>query len=130
MEKGEDFAVVFEGSMAQTALNVYRKLAEKGFKPELIDARFIKPVDEEMINSFRGKFDYIFVIEDNVKHGGLTSMIEDFMSENEIYDVKIKGFTIPDKFIEHGSVDELFARYGLDAESICEKIEETVKALD
>ena len=130
LEKGEDFAVVFEGSMAQTALNVYRKLAEKGFKPELIDARFIKPVDEEMINSFRGKFDYIFVIEDNVKHGGLTSMIEDFMSENEIYDVKIKGFTIPDKFIEHGSVDELFARFGLDPESICGKIEKTVKVLD
>ena len=130
LEQGEGFAIVFEGSMAQTALNVYNKLSEKGFKPELVDARFIKPVDEEMISSFSGKFEHVFVIEDNVKHGGLTSMIEDFISENEIYDVKVKGFTIPDKFIEHGSVDELFARFGLDPESICGKIEKTVKVLD
>ena len=126
LEKGEKFALIFEGSMAQTALKSYEILCEKGYNPELIDARFIKPVDGEMIKSFKGRFENIFVMENNVKHGGLESLICDFMSENELCGIKLKGFGLPDKFIEHGGVDELFERYGLSPEKICDEIEKTL----
>jgi len=108
--KGSEIAIVSVGVMLETALTVVDKLREKGHSPSLYNARFVKPVSLDLQN-----YKYVFTIEDAVFSGGFGQSIN-----------PTHAFAFPDSFLTTGTREELFTRYGLDAQSIAEKILQTI----
>ncbi len=90
------------------------------------DLRFVKPLDADLLNEVGRKFSQIITIEDGVISGGAGSEILEFMSENN-YQIQIKRMGIPDRFVEHGTPDELYEMLGIDTKGIYKKIIETLK---
>lgn len=111
------------GNMVAKAKEVAEKLKEKNIEVEVINSRFIKPLDEVEILKSLKKTSYCVTIEDGTMVGGLGSSIKEIIVDNNITNVKIKTFAYPDQFIEHGSVSELEKKYGMDVQSICSYIE-------
>ena len=109
--KGENIAIVSVGAMMDKALAVAGKLWEAGHSPGLYNARFIKPVDTGLVQKLVG-YKYVFTMEDATGLGGFGACIN-----------PTHAFAFPDKFIELGTREELFKRYGLDAAAIAEKIQ-------
>ena len=111
------------GNMVAKAKEVAEKLKEKNIEVEVINSRFIKPLDEVEILKSLKKTSYCVTIEDGTMVGGLGSSIKEIIVDNNTTNVKIKTFAYPDQFIEHGSVSELEKKYGMDVQSICSYIE-------
>jgi 1-deoxy-D-xylulose-5-phosphate synthase len=114
-------ALIAVGNMVETALRVHEMLHEKGFDCSLINARFVKPVDEEMILKAAKGHLLIVTIEENVLQGGFGSAVEACLNQTK-ETVCLLKCGINDQFVEQGSVPQLHERIGLDAESITEKI--------
>ena len=120
VQEGTDLSIVAIGNMVGRAEEVASLLPEKSV--EIINARFLKPLDEETIlNSIR-KTGYCITIEDNLLKGGLGSAVVEAVNKSDIQDVKIKNFGYDDTFVEHGTVKELEDKYGLSAEKISGKL--------
>lgn len=117
--EGEEIAVFTEGTMFYTGEEVVKRLKEKGFNPYFVHFPFIKPIDKEAVMEVCKKCSRIYTIEDGVKIGGFG---ESIMAAAEDFSVKTVNFALPDKFIEHGTRNEIFERYGLDAETVSQKI--------
>lgn len=117
IKDGKDIAFLSCGTMFETVLNVCKKLENDGFNPVLYNARFVKPMDTEMIKHVCGKCKYIFTVEDGIKNGGFGSLVME-EAENQNYTGHIHSFAFDDKFIEHGTREQIFERYGLDSEGI------------
>ena len=118
---GEKVAILVEGHMLKAAAGAAEMLKADGYQPMLVNMRFIKPLDEEVLLKAAEKCECIVTIEDNVKMGGFGSSVLEFYGEKGIQaDVLNLGF--PDKYIEQGTQGQLFARYGLDAAGIYESI--------
>lgn len=128
LEQGERIGIVSVGSMISQAAEVVRLLKEKGFSPALINARFVKPVDERIFKEL-GSCDYIFTLEDNALNGGFGANLCR-MAEHSCLAGRVHSFGLPDEFIPHGTRDELFAKYELDAASIFKKILEVIEHED
>lgn len=119
--EGEDGVIISEGNMFYRALEVCQKLKEAGRNFTLVNARFIKPLDEELLDELSKKHKIIYTIEDNVVSGGFGSSILEFYSRrNADVDVRIIGYD--DSFIPHGEKEELYSLKGMDCESIFNKI--------
>ncbi len=110
--------IIVIGKMVARGRNILEKLKEKNIEAELINARFLKPIDEETIKKSIEKTRRVITIEDNIIKGGLADEVMHIITKNEIKDVKIKCFGYPDEFIRHGSVEDLEKIYGLDDETI------------
>lgn len=120
VQEGTDLSIIAIGNMVGRAEEVAGFLLEKSV--EIINARFLKPLDEETIlNSIR-KTGYCITIEDNLLKGGLGSAVVEVVNKSDIQDVKIKSFGYDDTFVEHGTVKELEDKYGLSAEKISGKL--------
>ena len=120
VQEGTDLNIIAIGNMVGRAEEVASLLPEKSV--EIINARFLKPLDEETIlNSIR-KTGYCITIEDNLLKGGLGSAVVEAVNKSDIQDVKIKNFGYDDTFVEHGTVKELEDKYGLSAEKISGKL--------
>lgn len=120
VQEGTDLSIIAIGNMVGRAEEVAGFLLEKSV--EIINARFLKPLDEETIlNSIR-KTGYCITIEDNLLKGGLGSAVVEAVNKSDIQDVKIKSFGYDDTFVEHGTVKELEDKYGLSAEKISGKL--------
>ena len=122
IEKGNDLTIVAIGKMVAKACEVKEKLKENNIDAEVINARFLKPLDEETIKESIIKTKKIITIEDNIKKCGLASNVEELILKENIENVKFKAFGYPDKFIEHGLPEELEKEYGLDVDSIVSEI--------
>ena len=114
--------IVAIGNMVERAVKKTKILQEKGIETEVINSRFLKPLDKEGILNSIKKTKNCITIEDGVITGGLGTSIKELIVDEDLRDVKIKAFAYPDKFIEHGSVDELEKKYGMDAETIANEI--------
>jgi len=115
--EGEDGVIIAEGNMFFRALEVCGKLkeAEKNFT--LVNARFVKPLDKELLLKLSKKFKIIYTIEDNIVSGGFGSSILEFFSQYKAHvDVRIIGYD--DSFIPHGEKEELYSLKEMDCESI------------
>lgn len=115
--------IIAIGNMVSKSMQVARALSEKNIEAEVINARFLKPLDKESIIQSIEKTRKCITIEDGTIIGGLGSAIKELISEENLKDIQIKSFAYPDKFIEHGSIEELEAKYGLDVDTICAYIE-------
>ncbi len=119
--QGKDIAILAVGAMAETACEVRELLLKKGVDVTVINARFVKPFDEALIKKLIKDYKMIVTIEENVKMGGFGQIIGSFLMEQG-YVGRFIPISLPDAFIEHGSVTLLREKYGLDAKSIADKI--------
>ena len=115
--------IIAIGNMVSKSMQITRALSEKNIEAEVINARFLKPLDKESIIQSIEKTKKCITIEDGTIIGGLGSAIKELISEENLKDIQIKSFAYPDKFIEHGSIEELEAKYVLDVDTICAYIE-------
>jgi len=118
---GTDVAIIAVGNMVKTALEVAEILKAEGRRITLVNARFISPLDTEMIDRLASSHNLIITLEENVKSGGFGQKVADYLLETG-KQVRFMNISTPDMFIEHGSVNELVRRLGLDCESIAGKI--------
>jgi len=118
LQEGQDVTIIGIGKMTSTAINVANLLEKEDIHAEVINARFLKPLDEKEIAESISKTKFVITIEDGTEIGGLGSSIKEIIVNKNIEGVKIKCFAYPDEFIKHGSVPELEKIYGLDCENI------------
>ena len=120
---GKNATIIAIGKTVSKAV----KIAEKLEKIEVINARFLKPLDVEKINESIAKTKNVIVIEDGTSVGGLTTVIKELIVDENLKNIKFKSFAYPDKFIEHGSVEELEKRYNVDENAIKRYVELQIK---
>ena len=117
----EDIAVIFVGHMAELADSVRRSLKETGYSCSLINARFVKPLDTELLEEL-AKDHFLFVtIEENVLTGGFGEQVMDYVSRAAL-DVYVRNIGIPDEYVEHGNVEVLRKETGLDRETVVKQV--------
>ncbi|UOB15990.1 1-deoxy-D-xylulose-5-phosphate synthase [Abyssalbus ytuae] len=120
LKKGTDIAVLSVGNMAKNVFLAIDLIKDKN-KIAHYDMRFIKPLDEKLLVKIFETYKTIITVEDGVIKGGFGSAVNEFMIEKE-YKKNIKIIGVPDKFIEHGQVEELQKMSGLDYKSIAKII--------
>ncbi len=102
--------------------NEMKKSQEKKNKTvEVINVRFLKPIDKETIKQSLQKTKNVITIEDGTIINGLATAIQEIIIQENLQDIHVKNYAYPDKYIEHGTVEELEKRYGLDAKTILEQ---------
>ncbi len=122
LEEGKDVLVLAIGNMVKKALNVREILLKDNINPTIVNARFLKPMDENLLHELLKSHSKVVTIEDNVVSGGFGSRINKFVIDNNYNNIKIENIGIPDKFVEHGNVDELFETIGMSDEQIAQRI--------
>ena len=118
---GKDIALVCVGSMLDTGMKVAKDLKNHGINATVINARFVKPIDEAMLDSLAENYDMIVTLEENVLHGGYGERVLKYITSAG-YNRKIINVAVPNRFISHGNVDVLYKAVGLDVDSIVERI--------
>jgi 1-deoxy-D-xylulose-5-phosphate synthase len=118
---GEDTAVLSIGPIGNIAAEAIAKARTFGFNAAHYDMIYLKPIDETLLHEVGKKFRRIITVENGTIVGGLGSAVMEFMAENG-YTPRIKRIGIPDCFIEHGEIPELYRLCGMDAESIANSI--------
>lgn len=119
--KEKDIALIAAGSMVETAVEVRQRLKTKGYSVTLINARFVKPIDEECLESLSDTH-YIYVtMEENVLNGGFGENVLRFVNSFD-NKVNVMNIAIPNLYVEHGSIEMLKKESGIDTDSIVERI--------
>lgn len=123
IKDGSDIAILAVGNMVLNSVKATEILKKKGIDAEVINMRFVKPLDAELLKYAFGKFQKLITVEDNSIIGGFGSAVSEF-AEQYRYKNDIILHGLPDKFIEHGKPDELYHILKLDAEGIAELTEQ------
>lgn len=122
LKEGTDLAVISIGPIGKLAIKaIERAEKEKGLSIAHYDLRFVKPLDEELLHEIGQNFKKVMTIEDGIIQGGMSSAVLEFMADHN-YHPDFKRIGVPDKFIEHGSIPELFHLCGMDEEGIYKTI--------
>jgi len=129
LSEGSDIAFFAVGSQVYTALRAAEGLKKDGIRVAVVNCRFIKPIDEELICETALKIKRIVTIEENVLMGGFGSAVLEVLNNKGINNVRLIRIGLPDKFIEHGKADLLREKYGLSAEKVIEKIRQSFPEL-
>ena len=117
IKEGGELAIVTIGHVGNFAVKACQVLESEGIHAGQIDIRYIKPIDEELLHELFSKYKKIITVEDGTIIGGLGSAVIEFMSDHH-YTAEIVRLGIPDRFIEHGSPEELQRECGFDTEGI------------
>jgi len=117
----EDICILAVGSMVETAVTVRKALKEMGYACSLVNARFVKPIDEEQILSIAKEHKLLVTLEENVVKGGFGESVLDYIHTQELK-LKVLNIGIVDMYVEHGSVDVLKQELGINAECITKRI--------
>ena len=122
LKEGKDMAVITLGPIGNLAAKAIERAEQASGKSIAhYDLRFLKPLDEAMLHEIGKQFKQVITIEDGALNGGMGSAVLEFMADNN-YQPNISRIGIPDKFIEHGTIPELYKICGMDEESIVNKI--------
>ena len=121
LREGGSIALLGIGTMVSRALETAQLLEAAGLDPMVCDMRFLKPLDTEMLDTAASRCDHIAVIEENSVIGGLGSAALEHLHRTHP-EVRVTRFGLPDTFVTHGSMDELYREIGLDAPALAEKI--------
>ncbi len=126
-----DAAIIALGSMVNPAMEAAKNLSKDGIEATVINARFVKPLDAELILALARTKRFIITVEEAYLAGGFGSAILELLEENDLLDkVKVVRMGVPDRIITHGDPKLLLAKYGLDADGIYQKVKETVEVLE
>ncbi|MEW6556838.1 MAG: transketolase C-terminal domain-containing protein, partial [Elusimicrobiota bacterium] len=123
---GNDIFILAVGNMVEPAISVAKKISNTNFSCGVVNVRFVKPLDVELIKQIAKKVKGIITIEENIISGGFGSAVCELL---ETEDVKIHRIGLPDKFVEHGKQTEIRERYGLTTDGIFNNIKEWLKKL-
>lgn len=124
LQKGEDILLLGIGSMVEMAFSLSKRLALENIGAMVIDPRFAKPLDEELIIYWAKKIKRIVTIEENILEGGFGSSILELLEKHKIYGIKVKRIGFPAQFVEHGNRNLLLKDYGLDEDGIFLSVKE------
>lgn len=120
--EGKDIAMVAVGSMVSTAVHIREKEAKNGLSFTLVNARFVKPVDTEMLDRLAETgHRCIVTLEENVKQGGFGIQVEAYMAEKHP-GIRVITISLPDCYVEHGDVSKLREGLGIDSDSIISRL--------
>ena len=122
LREGADAALLAVGPLVHEALSAAEMLAQQGIHVAVINARFIRPLDEQMLLTIARKTPLLITLEENTTSGGFGGSVAEFLSWQVSSAPQIRMLGLPDCFVEHGSIKELRARYGLDATSIAKQV--------
>ena len=121
--EGGEICLIAVGSMVKIALQVRDALKEKGMEASIVNARFVKPIDEEMVAKAAKKHKILVTMEENVLEGGYGENVREYLDTLKSR-AKLLNIAIPDRFVEHGSVDILMKELHMDCDGIVERIEQ------
>ncbi len=121
LKEGEDVALLALGSMVNYAMQASEKLSFQSINCEVINMRFAKPIDEELLNRVAEKYPKIVTLEENALAGGFGSAVVEYFSDHGFKN-DILRIGLPDKFIDHGTQAELHQMLGIDPDGIAEKV--------
>ena len=124
LKEGNDITIIAIGRMVEKSVKIANVLKQEGKSVEVINARFLKPLDKNTILNSINKTKRVITIEDNILTGGLATHVEKLLVENEVQEIKFQSYGWKDEFIKHGKVEELETLYGLNVENIIEKAKE------
>lgn len=119
LKEGKNVEIWALGSMVEKALEASEILKENGIIAGVVNASFVCPIDKDMLLESSGKVSLIVTVEDNVIPGGMGEEINNILINTG---VKVVNIGWPDKFIEHGTCEELYIKYKMDSSSIAERI--------
>ena len=128
LKAGTDAAILTFGTTIPMALDAANELEQLGYNVKVVNARFIKPMDVEMLHDLLSKKMPILTIEEAVLQGGFGSAVLEFASENKYVDVEIDRMGIPDQFIEQGSVDLLLEEIHLTKDEAVARLQQLIKS--
>jgi 1-deoxy-D-xylulose-5-phosphate synthase len=123
LKEGKDAAILTFGTTILMAFEAAEKLEKQGYSIKIINARFIKPLDEKMLHELMSENIPILTIEEAILQGGFGSSILEFVHDHGYHQTIIDRMGIPDHFIEHGEVDELLNEIGFTTENAVLKIQ-------
>ena len=127
LKDGTDITIVAIGKMVSRAYRIADKLKQNNIDAQVINARFLKPFDNNTVKNAIEKTKAVVTIEDGTIINGLATAVNEIIINENLVGIKIKNFAYPDIYVKHGTVDELEKIYGLDEENITEKIEKMLK---
>ena len=130
LRSGEDVAIIAIGAMVAPALNAAQELSSCGIEATVVNARFVKPLDAELILELAGRIGKLVTVEENTLSSGFGSLVADLLQKSGVHDVSVKSIGLPDEFVEHGTQAILRAKYGLDAEGISRQVLSLFPVLD
>lgn len=117
----EDIAIISVGHMFEQAVQIRRRLKEIGYNCSLVNARFVKPVDEDMLQNLTKSHHLIVTLEENIRRGGFGEAATAYLAGQDT-DAEVLNLALPDDYIEHGSEDVLRREVMLDTESCVTRI--------
>ena len=127
LKKEEDIAILAVGSMVKAGAELAEELRKEGKKATLVNVRFVSPMDRELLNTLTKKHKTFITLEENVRSGGFGQKVADYLCETGKQRIKHINISIPDQYVEQGSVGELYQKLGLDAESILDRVRKEIK---
>jgi 1-deoxy-D-xylulose-5-phosphate synthase len=120
LRAGRDIAILAVGTMANQALQASEILARQGIEAEVVNARFVKPLDLRILEDVARRIPAILTVEDNVVTGGFGSAVCEALQELHLTETSVKVHGLPDGWVEHGTPSELYEIARLDAAGIAE----------
>ncbi|MGN9011741.1 1-deoxy-D-xylulose-5-phosphate synthase [Oliverpabstia intestinalis] len=121
LEKGKEIAILAVGNMVRTAVQVTENLRNCGYEPTLVNMRFVKPLDMDLLEILREDHSLIVTMEENVKSGGFGEQVMTYYG-SRLHSPAIRIVAIEDKFVPHGSVEDLMHQQQMDSASVTERI--------
>jgi len=128
VREGVDVALFAIGAMVPVAMGAADRLREKGISAAVINARFVKPLDRELLLDYAERVRRIVTIEDHVLMGGFGSAVLEALEEADARGVEMRRIGLPDAFIEHGAQKLLRRELGLDPASVAQRVIEFLRA--
>jgi 1-deoxy-D-xylulose-5-phosphate synthase len=128
--EGEDIAILTLGNMVEQALEGSRLLEGDGLRVAVVNMRFARPLDRELLVQLAGKYRYFFTLEDHVLTGGFGSKVLEFFERERLPEVRLRRIALPDQFTEHGTRDFLLDKYGLSGAKVRETILREIEIRD
>jgi len=118
LREGKDLLILALGASVYPSLEAARELEKQGFSVTVVNARFLKPLDEPLILSLAAQHGRVLTVEENVLAGGFGSAVLELLADRDLFGVTLKRLGIPDIFVEHGTQGVLRQKYDLDAAGI------------
>ncbi len=121
LKKGKDVLIAF-GSLVHPALEAANKLEDDGIELAVVNARFAKPLDEELILSYAGSGNVVITVEEGVTAGGFGSAVRELLDRKKIFDIRFKSIGLPDEIYPLGKTDQVKKMYKLDPDGLAQQI--------
>ncbi len=124
MTDGNDVLILAVGRSVGEALNGSSDLKNMGIQATVVNCRFVKPIDHELICSLVTRIPRVITVEEHILHGGFGSAVLESLNDNGVTGFRLRRLGIPDTFVEHGNQRLLISKYGIDARAVVEAAKE------